>query len=280
MQSFALFGNGQEVAVSQPISLAKGRNSVKAELSLDKPALWWPNGQGSQPMYTLHAEIKAADDGATIDTCSTRFGVRDIRWVHTEGAPADFVSRYQLLINGRPVRTMGSNLIPPDLLFGRATPRALHLLRRAKAAGMNTLRLWGGGVVLADEFYDLADELGIMLSFEFPLANSWPETDAGFLGNLEATARNIVRQVRNHPAIIEYTGGNEMPWNSLTQHPALATAAKARGRGGRTPLPGDVRRPGRHARPLRVQTRGNVSPLQHRRNDALRRIRHEFAGQP
>ena len=57
----------------------------------------------------------------------TRFGVRDVRWVHTEGAPADFISRYQLLINGRPVRTMGSNLIPPDLLFGRMGPRTLRI---------------------------------------------------------------------------------------------------------------------------------------------------------
>ena len=149
-----------------------------------------------------------------------------MRWVHTEGAPADFISRYQLVINGRPVRTIGSNLIPPDLLFGRMGPRTLNLIRRAKAAGMNTLRLWGGGVILHDEAYDLADELGIMLVQELPLANNWPEVDAVSLANLETTMRNVVRQVRNHPSIIELDGGNEMPWNSTTKHPALQLLQK------------------------------------------------------
>ena len=223
---FRIAGNGQECTAFQDVSLAKGRNVLKAEIPLDKPALWWPSGQGPQPLYTLEATIEPAEGGAAIDARSTRFGVRDVRWVHTENAPANFVSRFQLVMNGRPVRTMGSNLIPPDLLFGRAGPRSLQLLRRAKAAGMNTIRQWGGGVVLNDAFYDLADELGIMLSFEFPLANTWPETDAKFLGNLETTLRNILRQVRNHPSIIEYTGGNEMPWNSLTRHPALQLLQK------------------------------------------------------
>ena len=126
---------------------------------------------GRAAAYTLRAELQPADGGAAMDARTTRFGVRDVRWVHTEGAPADFISRYQLVINGRPVRTMGSNLIPPDLLFGRMGPRTLNLLRQAKAAGMNTLRLWGGGVILHDAAYDLADELGIMLVQEFPLAN-------------------------------------------------------------------------------------------------------------
>lgn len=219
--TFRISGNGQEAAVTSDASLVKGRNVVKVDIPLDKPALWWPNGQGDQPLYTLRTEIAPADGGPASDARSTRFGVREVQWVHTENAPADFVSRYQLVINGRPVRTMGSNLIPPDLLFGRALPRAMHLLHRAKAAGMNTLRQWGGGVPLANEFYDLADELGIMISFEFPFANAPPPTDAVFLGNVEATARNILRQVRNHPSIIEYSGGNEMPWTSLDQHPVL-----------------------------------------------------------
>ena len=73
------------------------------------------------------------------------------------------------------------------------------------------------------EFYDLADELGIMLSQEFPLANSLPETDPIFLSNLSSSITDIVKQLRNHPSIIEWVGGNEMPWNSSTDHPALHT---------------------------------------------------------
>ncbi len=212
---------GRLANAAVPAPLKKGRNVVKAEIALDRPELWWPNGHGAQPLYGLSVELQPAEAGAALDERRTRFGVRDIRWVHTEGAPADFVSRYQLIVNGRPVRTIGSNLIPPDLLFGRMAERTLSLLRRAKEAGVNTLRLWGGGVILHDEAYDLADELGIMLVQELPLANTNPDKDDVFLENLESTVRNIFRQVRNHPSIIEFDGGNEMPWNSLTIHPAL-----------------------------------------------------------
>ena len=223
---FRITGNGATATATVEGLLKKGQNLLKAELTLDRPALWWPNGQGDQPLYELHAELQPANGGDTLDTRDVRFGVRDVRWIHTEGAPADFVSRYQLVINGRPVRTMGSNLIPPDLLFGRMGPRSLHLIRRAKDAGMNVLRVWGGGVILHDDAYDLADQLGIMLVVELPLANYWPDTDAEFLDNLEATARNIFKQVRNHPSIIEFDGGNEMPWNSLTKHAALQLLQK------------------------------------------------------
>ena len=215
-----VYGNGQESTASSKVSLKPGANEVRLELALDHPALWWCQGQGAQPLYTLEVQLRPEDGGRVMDARSIRFGLRDVRWVLTEGAPNDYISRFQLVLNGRPVRTMGSCLIPPDLLFGRSRPRSLQLLHRARAAGVNMLRLWGGGIILSEDFYALADELGIMLSLEFPIANCTPETNAVFLANLEATTRNIVRQVRNHPAIIEYTGGNEMSWNSLTRHPA------------------------------------------------------------
>ncbi|MCX6921624.1 MAG: hypothetical protein NT154_00160, partial [Verrucomicrobia bacterium] len=83
------------------------------------------------------------------------------------------------------------------------------------------LRLWGGGAILSEAMYHRADELGIMLLQEFPLANCDPETNAVFLANLEATAVNIVKQVRNHPSIVEWSGGNELPWKNGADHPAL-----------------------------------------------------------
>ncbi len=217
---FRVSGNGQEAVATSEATLKTGANQVKAELPLDRPALWWCNGQGPQPLYQLEVQLQPANGGRVLDAHSTSFGIREVRWVQTDGAPKDYIRSYQLLLNGQPVRTMGSCLIPPDLLFGRALPRSLQLVRQAKEAGMNMIRLWGGGVILPEAFYASADQQGIMLSQEFPLANCLPETNAIFLGNLETTTRNIVKQVRNHPAIIEYTGGNEMSWDSLSQHAA------------------------------------------------------------
>lgn len=212
-------GADQQEAIDQ--ALRFGDQVVSLRIPIQQPVLWWPNGQGAQPLY--HAEVTLSDSttGEILDSRRVRFGIREIRWRQVEGAPADFINPFQLLVNGRPVRTMGSNLLPPDLLFGRIMERGPLLLRRAREAGMTILRVWGGGVILPEEMYALADELGIMLSQELPLANSWPETDAEFLANLEKTITGILKQTRNHPSIIEWSGGNEMPWQQGTDHPAL-----------------------------------------------------------
>ena len=223
---FVIEGQGQKAEVVVDAALTKGRNMVAGELSLEKPALWWPNGQGGQPLYTVRSEIVGAD-GKTMDSRDTRFGVRDVRWVHTKDVPEQSLMRFQLVINGRKIRTMGSNLIPADLYFGRMVPKAKFLFQQAKAAGMNTLRVWGGGVILHEDLYDLADELGLVIMQGFPLANHVPPTDDAYLAMVDETARNIVRQVRNHPSVLEWDGGNEMPkeWKART-HPAFLLLQK------------------------------------------------------
>ena len=214
-------GPGAGLAANAPAALCQGKDSIELDLELPDPALWWPRGQGDQPLYTLEARLLEAESGALLDTRSTRFAVRDIRWEQVEGAPADFINPYQLVINGRPVRMIGSNILPPDLLFGRMDERGPRLIRLAAAAGMNTLRVWGGGVFPSEAMLDLADELGVMLSQEFPMSSCRPETDPVFLGNLERTIRQLVKRYRNHPCIIEWTGGNEMWWYQGDDHAAL-----------------------------------------------------------
>ncbi len=208
------------------VALKKGANAIEVEMPLDQPALWWPNGQGDQPLYELESEIREAGSDELMDRRTTRFGVREIRWEQVPGAPEDFINPLKLVVNGRPVRQMGSNMIPPDILFGRIDRRGLRLLELAQAGGINCLRIWGGGVIFSEAMYDRADELGIMFLQEFPLANGWPETDAVFLANFETTITDIVKQTRNHPCIVEWSGGNEMPWKNGTQHPALQLLEK------------------------------------------------------
>ena len=214
-------GQGEARETEHLAALRPGENSVELEIALDEPALWWPNGQGDQPLYSLEARLLDAESGELLDRRSTRFAVREIRWRQVEGAPADFINPYQLVINGRPVRMIGSNILPPDLLFGRMDERGPRLIQLAAAAGMNTLRVWGGGVFPSEAMLDLADEMGIMLSQEFPMSSCRPETDAVFLGNLEGTIRGLVKRYRNHACIIEWTGGNEMWWYQGDDHAAL-----------------------------------------------------------
>jgi len=202
-------GNGIERTTATPFSITEGSNKLYGEIALDNPALWWPNGHGKQNLYNLEATLVDAS-GKILHSLHTRFGVREVRWELTSEAPADFPQKYMPVVNGRAIRMIGSNLLPPDLLFARIPERAPHLLRVAKASGFTTLRIWGGGVIFTPEVYSLADELGIMLSLEIPIANSDPKLDFVLLKNLDTTLRNIIHQVWNHPSIIEYTGGNEM----------------------------------------------------------------------
>ncbi len=214
-------GQGQSLTKSVRASLAQGENRVESALEIDDPALWWPLGHGGQPLYRLEARLLDGETGERLHEKSARIGLRDIRWRQVEGAPEDFINPYQLVVNGRPVRMIGSNLLPPDLLFGRMDERGPRLIRQAAAAGMNTLRVWGGGVFPSEKMLDLADELGIMLSQEFPMSSCRPETDAVFLANLETTISQLVKRYRNHACIIEWTGGNEMWWYQGDDHAAL-----------------------------------------------------------
>ncbi|MCY4070404.1 MAG: hypothetical protein OXG60_03835 [Chloroflexi bacterium] len=218
---FLVHGPGKPVEARIEAALVRGYNLLEADLILDEAALWWPNGHGDQPLYTLEARLEDAGSGGRLDDRSTRFAVRDIRWEQVAGAPPDFINPYQLVLNGRPIRMLGSNILPPDLLFGRMNERGLRLIQLARQAGMNTLRVWGGGAFLTEDMFSLADELGIMLSQEFPMSSCSPETDAVFLDNLERTIRQLVKRYRNHPCIIEWTGGNEMWWAQGDDHPAL-----------------------------------------------------------
>lgn len=221
------FINGQDAHVAKSVQaeLKPGENSIQTDLVLDNPALWWPNGYGAHPLYELETELVDAASNASLDAANTKFGVREIAWKQLDMLPTDYVDPYCLFVNGKPVRTMGSNIIPPDMFFGRINDRGLRLLRLASQSHMTMMRLWGGGVILPEEMYDLADELGIMFSQEFPFANcQTPETDNTFLENVNKTARNIIRQVHNHPCIVEWTGGNEMYWHS---HPVLSILEKA-----------------------------------------------------
>ena len=202
-------GHGADITAETPFNIQAGDGRVTGGIVLDQPALWWPSGHGEQPLYHLEATL-IDGDGRAMHTRMSRFGVREVSWKHTSTAAADFPQKYLAVINGRPIRMIGSNLIPPDLLFARAPDKIPNLFRHARDAGFNTLRLWGGGIVFPEKVYSLADELGIMLSFEIPIANCDPPPNPDFLASIDITIPNIIRQVWNHPSIIEYTGGNEM----------------------------------------------------------------------
>ncbi|MBR6427057.1 MAG: hypothetical protein IKS28_04445, partial [Clostridia bacterium] len=186
--------------------VCKGDGVLSATLYVGDRDLWWPNGYGKQPLYDVKVEI----DGS--DTYETHTAFRKIEWTDCEGAPENFEFKYQLVINGLKIRMMGSNYTGPDMMFGRAGRKGEHFIRMAARCNMNYLRFHGGSSGHNEYTFDAADKYGIMISSEYPIGNCCIETDDELLDAYDKTYVNIIKQLRNHPSIIEWGGGNELEW--------------------------------------------------------------------
>ncbi len=170
-------------------------------LTIANPKLWWPNGQGAQPLYTLETEL---DGEATV----RKLGLRQLDWVVE---PDEIDHNFKCRVNGRDITMMGANWIPNDALPARITPEAVRdILESAAAANMNMLRLWGGGQYEPDWFYDICDELGILIWHDFMFACMPYPSDEPFLAGIRTEITQQVRRLQHHAAIALWCGDNEV----------------------------------------------------------------------
>ncbi len=205
-----------------PVELSPGLNTKTYKITIANPRLWWPWDQGQPDLYRLQVEVETG--GEVSDAAGENFGVREISWAKNPEAPpnsADWV----LQINGRRVFMRGGNWVPAEALNGRLTDeRYRKLIALAREANLNLVRVWGGGNRERPAFYDACDRAGIMVWQEFPLACvfiiGYPR-DHHFLELVHQEAAEIVRQLRNHPSLIMWCGGNE--WN-VKRSPRVAQA--------------------------------------------------------
>ncbi|GIG65880.1 glycoside hydrolase family 2 protein [Phytomonospora endophytica] len=194
---------GQRVEVP----VADGEFTV--ELGVPEPELWWPRGYGAQPLYELDVELLGAD-GTVHDTWSRRVGFRTVR---LDTAPDEHGRRYTVEINGRPIWVRGVNWIPDDVFVAGITrERLAGRFAQAVDANVNFLRVWGGGIYESEDFYELADELGLLVGQDFLFAcAAYPEEEP-IAGHVEAEARDNVVRLASHPSLVLWTGNNENIW--------------------------------------------------------------------
>ena len=173
---------------------------------IPKPQLWWPNGIGDQPLYMVTVQLKDSG-GKILDTASHRIGLRTIEVIPPSGSVA-----LHLRVNGVPVFAKGADWIPADNMPTRVTPEILRwYMSKAADCNFNLIRLWGGGYYEEDELFDLCDELGLMLQFEFKFANaSYPVHDKSWMDNLRVEVEQQTRRCRNHASIVIWSGNNEI----------------------------------------------------------------------
>jgi beta-mannosidase len=198
--------NTRTVAARQQVSLADGQNKVSVNFSVPHPQRWWPNGMGAHTLYTFRARIVIG--GLVADEATARVGLRTVELRQQADADGKTFTFY---VNGVPVFMKGANWIPADSFPTRITrARYRQLVGSARDANMNMLRVWGGGIYEADDFYDLCDEMGILVWQEFMFACSMYPGDQAFLDSVRAEATDNVKRLRNHPSIVIWCGNNEI----------------------------------------------------------------------
>ncbi len=176
---------------------ADGSGTHNFSFDLPAPKLWQPWDIGTPHCYSAQVEIPGSD------AVSLRFGARSVE-----------LHNWQFRINGQREFARGVNWVPADIFPGRVTPADYReLLSMVKASGANLVRVWGGGLREKRAFYDICDELGLMVWQEFPFACLFlgraPRTD-DFLSLVMQEAGEIVRQLDSHPSVVVWCGGNEI----------------------------------------------------------------------
>jgi beta-mannosidase len=182
--------------------------AAHANLTVERPALWWPNGAGAQPLYRVEVTLRDSS-GATLDQWSRRIGLRTIELVRQkEGTSESF--RFE--VNGVPVFCKGSNWIPADSFVTRVSrARVEQLLRAAVQANQNMLRVWGGGIYESEDFFDLCDELGLLVWHDFMFACAvYPLNDPEYVANVRREVQGAVRRLRHRACIALWCGNNEL----------------------------------------------------------------------
>ncbi|MBR6381119.1 MAG: glycoside hydrolase family 2 protein [Lachnospiraceae bacterium] len=183
---------------------AGGQSSFVAQI--ENPRLWWPAGYGEHPLY--QAEVTLTVSGEEVSCQKIPFGIRDLRVVRR---PDRWGESFSLCVNGCEIFTKGANVIPEDAILGRRSKeRTERLLRDCVRSNYNCVRVWGGGHYPDDWFYDLCDELGLMVWQDFMFACAVYDLSSEFAKNIRAEVTDNVRRLRNHASLAAWCGNNEM----------------------------------------------------------------------
>ncbi|RXR03542.1 beta-mannosidase [Pseudoxanthomonas composti] len=198
--------DGKRVHTATQTLSAPGTGEISLPVRIQSPRRWWPAGHGEQARYTVRARV-AGDEGT--DTLERRIGLRTVALQRESDAKGG--QGFAFVVNGKPIFAKGANVIPFDAFPSRVTRERLRRdLQAARDANMNMVRNWGGGYYEDEAFFDLTDELGLMVWQDFMFGGGMqPGYDPAFRANVVAEARDNIRRLRHHPSIVLWCGNNE-----------------------------------------------------------------------
>ncbi len=191
---------------TQTLQLDAGMNHVSFPIRIAKPKLWYPVGYGAQSRYRFSAVIHTGRELAAQVQVKT-----GLRSVELRRVPDQWGKSFEFVVNGIAVFGKGADVIPFDSFPNRVTPEVHRkILQAARDANMNMLREWGGGYYESDDFYDICDELGLMVWQEFAFGGDMIPGDVAFQENVRREAIDQIKRLRDHPSIVVWCGNNEV----------------------------------------------------------------------
>lgn len=197
--------------------------SAFAHFTIPDPHIWWPNGYGAQPLYGIKVRLFAGEK--ELEEQRLRIGLRTIG-VSREND--EWGQEFCFLVNGVKIFAMGADYIPEDQIIARCTPeKTRQLLAQCVKVNFNHIRVWGGGYYPEDWFYDLCDEMGLIVWQDFMYACAVYRMDETFTANITQELIDNIKRIRHHACLGIWCGNNEMEtaWDSwgIPQEPDLKT---------------------------------------------------------
>lgn len=185
-------------------NIVEESDSLKIEIT--SPRLWWPNGMGDQELYELAIELR--NEEQVLDSWTQRIGLRTLELRRTADAWGE---SFRFVVNGRPLFAKGANWVPAhSFVAGLEREDYLSLLQSTAEANMNMIRVWGGGIYESESFYDLCDELGILVWQDFMFACTLYPGDEAFIESVREEAIHQVSRLRNRTCLALWCGNNEL----------------------------------------------------------------------
>lgn len=198
------------ITVVDPDGVCRVYDGSPSRITVEKPQLWWPNGYGQQPLYRIRAELlrKTPSGEELMDVWEKRIGLRTMT-MHMEKDA--YGEQFAHEVNGVRIFAMGADYIPEDNLLGRVTAeRTYELLKQARDAHFNCIRVWGGGNYPYDAFWDACDELGLIVWEDFMFACAVYDLTPKFEANIRQELIDNIKRIRHHASLGLWCGNNEM----------------------------------------------------------------------
>ncbi|MEE8737973.1 MAG: glycoside hydrolase family 2 protein [Bifidobacterium sp.] len=198
-------GNGADVSLTQTV--APGSTQGHMHLNVDQVRCWWPVGYGDPTLYDLDISLQPLGSREQIGTWSKRIGFRTIT---ADTATDETGHPFRIIVNGQPIHARGYNWIPDSVFISQVTRHNYERgIKDLVESNSNMIRVWGGGVYESDEFYDLADERGVLVWQDFAFACAMYPEDCDMVDEVDNEARENIVRLSRHPSLAIWNGSNE-----------------------------------------------------------------------